>query len=558
MWKFEDLPYARPDMDAYRADYARLLEEMANAENYAAQKEALFALEALDREMSEAVSLARIRHDIDTADPFYDAEMRYWNEVMPTLIPLEKKYMETLVSLRFRAEFEAEFGPQIFRSAEAQLRLADERLAPAKVEQSALVMEYSKLVAGCKTEFEGKPCNFYGLLKHMQNPDRAVRQAAFRAWADLYAGAADQLDEIYDKLVALRVGMAETLDFPNFTEMAYLQRRRYDYNAEDAARFRAAVVKYIVPLTARLYEEQRQRLGLDTLCYYDEPLFYPEGNPTPSGTRDEMVARAGEMYRQLSPETGEFFDFMTEHGLFDLETKPGKRMGGYCSRIGKYKAPFIFSNFNGTSADVDVLTHEAGHAFQGYLAMRIMPLSALTHANMEINEVHSMSMEHFAYPWMDKFFGADADRYRQFHLSEALRHIPYLVAVDEFQHRVFAKPDMTREERYAIWHEIEGTYLPWRNYDGNEFLEKGGFWMQKQHIFMYPFYYIEYALAQLGAFEFHIKACENREAAWADYLALCRAGGSAGYFDLLKIAGLHNPFCEETVKMIAEKIEAML
>lgn len=558
MWKFHDLPYARPDVEAYKAEYLRRLEELAAAPTYAEQRAALLALDEFDTKFSTPARLASIRYDINTADEFYGEEKKFWNGVFPSMIPLDRKYMETLVSLRFRDEFVAEFGDKMFRSAEARLKLADDRLAAAQVEQSNLVMEYSRLVAGCSVEFGGKSCNFYGLLKQMQNPDRAVRKAAFEAWAGMYESISDKLDEIYDKLVALRVGMAETIGFGSFTEMAYLQRGRFDYDAEDAARFRAAVVKYIVPAAAKSFAAQKERLGLDKLHYYDEPLFFADGNPAPSGSREEMVRLAGEMYRELSPETGEFFDFMTAHDLFDLETRPGKRMGGYCSSISEYKAPFIFSNFNGTSADVDVLTHEAGHAFQGYLSMRIMPLSALAHANMEINEVHSMSMEHFAYPWMEKFFGDGADDYRLCHLSDALRTIPYLVAVDEFQHRVFARPGMSREERYAIWHEIEQIYLPWRDYDGNEFLGKGGFWMQKQHIFMYPFYYIEYALAQLGAFEFFIKAEEDRAAAWADYLALCRAGGSVGYKALLKIGGLHDPFEEETVRTVTEKVSAKI
>ncbi|MBR6709432.1 MAG: M3 family oligoendopeptidase [Clostridia bacterium] len=554
MWKLQDLEYVRPDVDAYRAEYERLIDEMANAASYADQRAALMALEALNKKFGTASSLASIRYDGNTADEFYGEEKKFWNSFFPSMIPLRRKYMETLVSLRFRADFEAEFGPKIFTSAEAQLRLTDDRLADAQRKQSALVMEYSSTVAGSTVEFGGVSCNFYALLKQMQNPDREIRRAAFEAWAGMYERISGKLDDIYDQLVDLRVGMSETLEFPSFTEMAYLQRQRYDYNAEDAAAFRAAVVKYIVPAAAKLYEAQRQRLGVDKLRFYDESLFYPEGNPVPSGTRDELVAKAGQMYRELSPETGEFFDFMIEHNLFDLETRPGKRMGGYCSQIGEYRAPYIFSNFNGTSADVDVLTHEAGHAFQGYLSMRSMPLSALAHANMEINEVHSMAMEHFAYPWMEKFFGDRADAYRRFHLASALTTIPYLVAVDEFQHRVYAKPEMRAAERRAVWHEIEQIYLPWRDYDGNEFLAGGGFWMQKQHIFMYPFYYIEYALARLGAFEFFIKAQKDREAAWGDYLALCRAGGKFGYSGLLEVGGLHNPFSEETIKMVTEEI----
>ena len=307
------------------------------------------------------------------------------------------------------------------------------------------------------------------------------------AWGDLYESISGQLDQVYDDLVALRVNTAKKLGFDSYIDFAYLQRGRYDYKPEDVARFRKQVKEVIVPVCQKLRQQQAERLGVDALHYYDESLVYAEGNAVPQGTREELVAKAQQMYRELSPETGEFFDFMVEHEMFDLETKTGKRPGGYCTFLPAYKSPFIFSNFNGTSADVDVLTHEAGHAFESYTASRKLRMLDMVSSTSEINEIHSMSMEHFTYPWMELFFGDKADDYRYAHLMDALMVIPYMVSVDEFQHRVFEKPDMTAADRRAVWHQLEETYMPWRNYDGHSFLEQGGFWMQKQHIFLYPF-----------------------------------------------------------------------
>ena len=293
---------------------------------------------------------------------------------------------------------------------------------------------------------------------------------------------------------------------------------------------------------AEIRERQRRRLGVDTLRYYDEALLFADGNANPEGTEAELVEKARQMYREMSPETGEFFDFMVTYGLFDLATRPGKRMGGYMTRFPGYKAPFIFSNFNGTSADVKVLTHEAGHAFQGYLAMRSIPVSMLSGSTAEVNEIHSMAMEHFAGPWAERFFGQNGEKYRTAHLINALDVLPYMASVDEFQHRVYAQPDMTAQQRRQAWRAIERAYMPWRDYDGEPFLEEGGFWMQKQHIFLYPFYYIEYALARMCAFQYYGRARTDRPGAWADYLRLCRAGGTKGYFELLREGNLLNPF----------------
>ncbi len=558
MWKFSELPYERVDVDAFIADGLKRIDGFEHAKT---AKEAIDAYYAMDEAMQKVATqftISHIRHDVNTKDEFYDAEQTYYDQNLSKTMVLNVRQLNVMVNHPFRKELEEALGKIIFTEADAQVKLADERLIPGMTEEQMLKSRYAKLTAGCTTEYMGETCNFYGLLKFMQNPDRSVREGAFRKWAEMYAGIADELDDIYDKMVAVRTSQAKLIGYENYIPFAYLSRGRYDYTKDDVERFREGVKQYVVPAVARIHERQAKRIGVEKLHYYDESFCYPEGNPTPHGTEEEMVKAAQEMYRELSPETGEFFDFMVEHQLFDLTSRPGKHMGGYCTGLPELKAPFIFSNFNGTSADVDVLTHEAGHAFQAYVAAHSIRLSEVRQAPIEICEVHSMSMEHFTYPWMDKFFGDDAPRYREAHLSAALEVIPYLTMVDEFQHRVYAKPEMTRDERYAVWHELETVYLPWRDYDGDPFLEKGGFWMQKQHIFLYPFYYIDYALAQMGAFDFFLRMREDRGRAWNDYLNLCKAGGTVGYFDLLKIGNLRNPFAENTVKDIAEAIEKLL
>jgi M3 family oligoendopeptidase len=392
----------------------------------------------------------------------------------------------------------------------------------------------------------------------MEDKDRATRKAAMEEWAKLYEGVAEELNEIYTELLHVRESMAKTLGMKDYLEYIYTAYSRFDYTPEDVEKFRAGVVKSVVPLADKLFRAQAERISCPDLHWFDEKLVYPDGNPMPAHDRDGLVEAANSFYHSLSAETGEFFDFMREHNLFDLETRPNKHLGGYCTVLADYKAPFIFSNFNGTSADVDVLTHEAGHSFAFYEAMKTQPIADLTDANIEICEVHSMSMELFAHPYTELFFGGDAKKYRAGHLADAVCSIPYLVAVDEFQHHCVAKPDMTSAERAEAWKAMERKYMPWRSYDGNEFLEAGNFWMQKQHIFLYPFYYIEYSLAEMGALDFYLRYNENRETAWESYLALCKAGGSVGYFELLKLAGIRNPFVTQNVVDIMSAIEKKL
>lgn len=559
MEKFRELKYERLNIGEVRKRGNAFIKAFAAAESYEEAKRLYLELSDALAEVETTVSIAYVRNTMDTSDSFYDAEEQFYNKSLPLLVPMTKKINKLLLSSRFRPDFEAEFGKQMFVNPELEEKTTSTSIMLDMVKESQLVTRYSKLVALCKTEYMGQECNFYGLLKFMQDDDREVRRGAMAEFSRLYAGVADELDEIYTKLVKVRCKMAKKLGFSSYTELAYLKRRRTDYTAEDVAEFRRQVREYVVPACAKLYEIQAKRIGADKLRYYDESYKFSDGNPAPVGGSAEMVPLAKRMYNELSPETGEFFEFMCEHELFDLETRTGKRMGGYCTSFPSFKAPFIFSNFNGTTADIDVLTHEAGHAFEYFTASRCQPLSAYEGSTSEINEIHSMAMEHFTYPWMKLFVGEKDEAKHLFaHLSDALCVIPYLVSVDEFQHRVFEKPDMTAAERRAAWSEIERIYMPWRDYDGDEFLSGGGFWMQKQHIFMYPFYYVDYALAQTCAFELYIRSLSDRNAAWQDYMTLCRLGGSRGYFELLDAANLANPFKDGTVKAVVEPIMAEL
>ncbi|MBQ5361082.1 MAG: M3 family oligoendopeptidase, partial [Lachnospiraceae bacterium] len=404
MMKFQDMPYERPDADALKKAYEEAAEKLLKAETYGEARSAFLEVQEEEEKAETMESICYIRNTIDTTDAFYNDELLAIREADASLIPVRQLYQKALSGSIFRGDLEKEFGPQLLRLVDASLKSSDERIVPEVIREGEVSMDYQKDSAAAFTEFRGEKCNFYGLLKHMESTDREERREAFLAWAGLYKSISGKLDARYDELVSLRVSMAEKMGFKSYTDLAYLNMERFDYGPEQAAAFRRQIREIVTPAVEKLRERQRKRLGLDRLFFYDETFLFPEGNPSPIGTTEELVEKAQAMYREMSPETGEFFDFMVKYRLFDLKTRPGKHMGGYMASIPAYKAPFIFSNFNGTSADVDVLTHEAGHAFQGYLAMRSIPVSMLSGSTSEINEIHSMTMEHFAYPWMGSFF----------------------------------------------------------------------------------------------------------------------------------------------------------
>ena len=554
MKKFAELQYVRPDMEKIFARVSGDIAVLKEAKSYEEFRNAYMDYVEADTELETSKTVAHVRNTINLLDEFYEAEMVYFNSQMPKYEILKKEMGEVIVASPFKAEMEKEFGTILIQNMEAQKQLSDESIVDDQVKEAELVSRFMKTQAAATVEFKGEQIGNYGLLKIMQSTDRAERKEAFEAWAKLYEGIAPTLEEVYDGLVKVRAGMARKLGFKSFIPMGYLRRRRFDYTEKELEVFRKQVREVVVPAAAKLYERQKEALGIDTLYYYDESIASPSGNPVPIGDKEYLVGEAQKMYRELSKESGEFFDFMMEYELFDLDSKHGKRAGGYCTILPQYHAPFIFSNFNGTDADVNVLTHEAGHAFAGFTAAKFQKTPELCHSTSEINEIHSMSMELWTYPWMENFFGDKAEEYRKEHLADALMKIPYMLCVDEYQHKVFENPEMTAMERRAVWSGLEKIYMPWRNYAGNEFLESGAFWIKQQHIFLYPFYYVDYAMAQMGAFEFYTKMKEDRKAAWADYYKLCAAGGSMGYFDLLKYSGLHKVLEDGSVKLILKGV----
>ncbi|MFC7678434.1 M3 family oligoendopeptidase [Paenibacillus sp. GCM10028914] len=555
--KFTEYPYKRPDMKEIEQRFKELLQQFEAASTFEEQDEVMSAINQLRQNVDTQSTLASIRHSIDTNDQFYKAEQDFMDEAEPVIQEYITDYYRALVHSKFRSELEAKWGRQLFALAELSLNTFSPEVIEDLQLENKLATEYNQLIASAKIPFDGEELTLSQLTPYELSTDREVRQRAFTARYQFMAEHEADFDRIYDDLVKVRTKIAKKLGYNNFVELGYARMARTDYNADMVANFRQQVQDYIVPIASKLKERQRSRIGVDDLLFYDEGFTFKSGNATPKGDPEWIVENGKKMYSELSPEMNEFFTFMVDNELMDLVSKKGKQAGGYCTYIPDYRAPFIFSNFNGTSGDIDVLTHEAGHAFQVYES-RGLDVPEYHFPTYEACEIHSMSMEFFTWPWMDLFFKEDADKYKFSHLSSGLEFIPYGVSVDEFQHFVYENPDATPAERKAAWREIERKYLPHRDFAGNEYLENGGFWQRQGHIFKSPFYYIDYTLAQICAFQFWVRLHENYEAAWADYLKLCQVGGSKSFVELVKYAGLTSPFEDGTVASVVGDIENWL
>ena len=557
--KFSEMKYERPNMDEVFGKLAEMTQALRHAETYAQAKDVFEEEDKYCSHIETLQTLAQIRYDINTNDSFYKTENEFWMTVSPQMEEYTNSFNDALLDSPFRKEFEADYGNILFLNGEIKRKTFCADNIPDMQKENQLAQDYEDLLASAQIPFEGGVYTLSQMEPFQNDPDDDRRLAAWIAVGTWYKQNQPQLDDIYDKLVHLRDGMGKRMGYKGYTTLGYYRMQRNCYTKEDLAKFREAVVKYVVPVAEEIYRAQAERLGKSyPLSFADAELEFRSGNATPQGTAEDIIKAGTKFYDELSPETSEFFHTMLDGDLMNLLSTEGKKGGGYCTTIGDYQVPFIFANFNGTQGDVDVITHEAGHAFEAWVNRKRIPSSEIW-PTMEACECHSMSMEFFGQEWADDFFGKDADKYRYSHVAAALKFIPYGTAVDHFQHEVYADPDMTPAERHAIWKKLCGIYMPWYRMDGQiPFFSDGEHWQLKHHIYSSPFYYIDYCLAQTISLEFWAMIQDDIHSAWQKYMDYTKLGGSDTWTNMLKKAGLESPFEGTTLKDICSKAEKYL
>lgn len=558
---FKEAPYVRPDFASIKKQLATYTTALQGADDPDTALAAATSANQLINDYSSQAMLAQIRHSIDTNDHFYDEEDTYWNDNAPLYENEERKYKAAVVASPYQEVLGQIYPEPDIMGMKNDLKMANEAIIPLQQKDNALISEYSKLIASAQIDFAGKVLTLAQLGPYMQDPDRHTRKAATEAYWGFYTAHEADFDRIYDDMVKVRTEIAHTLGYKDYSELSYVYMNRFGYDEKMVAQYRQTVLEKVVPLTQKQYTKQAKRLGLNKLAYYDLPVAFKSGNAKPQGTPDQLVDTAQHMYNELSPETGELFALMVQNHLFDLLAKKGKQGGGYCEYIPSLKAPFIFANFNGTSGDVDVLTHEFGHAFQTYSARWIKD-GLSTFPTFEAAEIFSMSMEFITYPWMHGFFGDAVEKYQYNHLESALEFLPYGILVDHFQHEVYTHPEMTPAERKATWRKLEQQYNPERDYSENEALARGIYFFRQGHIFESPFYYLDYTIAQVLAYQFWKRFnVDHDPEAWHDYTTMAHAGGSQTLMELIKTGHLASPFepgaLDDTLTAISQALDSV-
>lgn len=548
---FSDLTYERPSLDAFRECVLRVRLRIMTAHTAAVVEAALAEFQKELSRFETCAALCQIRHDLDTLDPYFQEELTFYEEAAAVVSELSAGLYSLLLSSTIADDLKEQLGTMIFRKAQNRKETISSEIVPEIAAETALENEYSQILSESIIHFDNKEYPLSMMDPFLESTDREVRKRAHEAVAAYFSSQKDRFDQIFDKMVSLRTDMAHKLSYPDFVSLGYKRMERYDYTPEMVEEFRNFVVKYIVPITVEIRRLQKERLEVEDLKYYDLPNLFASGNPTPSITMDELPEAASKMFQRIFEKDPSFYDVLQAHGFTDLNARKAKSTGGYCETLLDYGIPFIFMNANGMADDVSTLVHESGHAYAAIRSVDSSPFIECLSPTLETCEIHSTSMEYLSYPFLDLFFGEKADAYRQLHMTQALLFLPYGCMVDEFQHRIYEKPDLSQAERHTVWHELEQKYQPFLDYDGVDFYEKGGAWQKKGHIFMNPFYYIDYCLAQVVSLEIWDISRTNPKKALRMYDQLCMEGGNGTFLELLDKAGLSSPFSSDVLKRVA-------
>lgn len=551
--KFSEYKYERPDFEKINTKIVSLVNNMEECKSFEAFDNNIVEINKIRNHVESMKTLASINYSINTHDESISIENKYWDEYGPEYKKIDKIFYEAIVNSDFKEEIENKYGRHFYKLVEFSLKEFSEEIVEDLKIENKLCSEYTKLLASAKILYDGKYNNLSQMNKYMLSDNREERKKASERFYNYFESIEDKFNSVFEELVKVRNRIAKKLGYDDFVELGYLRMKRTEYTEKDVDKFRKEVREKWIPLVDEFNKQKKERLNIDELKYYDDDVEYPGWNMEPVTDYDETLEAASKMYHELSKETGEFFDFMVENGFMDLETKESKGFGGYCTYIPEIKAPFIFSNFNKTFDDVDTLTHEAGHAFQLYMSRNI-DMPEINFPTLDCCEIHSMTMELLTWPWMKLFFKDDEEKFKRTHMATIVRLIPYCMIVDEFQHIIYKNPKLTPEERNSEWRRLEKIYTPWKNYDGNKFLEKGCWWFKQGHIFKNPFYYIDYALAEVCALQIWSNMEENYDEVLENYMEICRDAGKRSFVETVNAGNLKSPFEEGCLDNIIGKI----
>lgn len=523
-------------------------------------EQALLDLSELLSAIEEEGAIRYIRMTCDTTNPEHEkAYLAFLENVVPRVEEALHRLRVRFTGVPAWKDLPPERYEVLRRKWENAVRIFREENIPLKVAEEKLGQRYQKIFGAMTVEFEGRPQTLQQMAKYLEEPDRRVRERAWELIAERRLRDKGEIEDIFEELLDLREKRAKNAGFENFRDYAFCERERFDYGPKECEEFHKGVEEAVVPLLRLLHKERAKRMGLKRLRPWDL-LVDPEGRPPlrPFEDPEDLVHGVQEIFLRLDRRLGELFSKMAELRLLDVANRPGKAPGGYQSTLTERRLPFIFMNAVGRDQDLWTLLHEAGHAFHTLLS-RDEPLHMYRDPPLEFAEVASMGMELLASPFLDVFYPKEEERRRSLeeHLYAIVRLLCWVATIDAFQHWIYTHPGHSRAERRRAWVAVFrrfGGLEDWSGYE--EVLEHE--WHRQLHLFLAPFYYIEYGIAQLGALGLWQKSQEDREKAIADYIRALSLGGSRPLPELFSAAGLPFDFGPSALARAAKTLHQAL
>ncbi|RZT15512.1 M3 family oligoendopeptidase [Fictibacillus sp. BK138] len=542
MIKFTDMQYTRPEISELEEQFHSCCVTLEKSNDLDEVLEAIRVINRLRSGFETMQAIASLRYYADLKNSFYEEERTYFDSHGPFFSKLVSTYYISLLKAPLRERLEQILGTQLFVIAESYKSTFSQDIVPYLTEENRLVTEYRKLLGTATTKFEDRTWKLNELIPLLNDKDRQTRIKGFTIKFKIFSELEEEIDDLFEKLVHVRTKISKKLGFENFIMLGYNRLKRSDYDQGLVSKFRDQVAESVVPFIKEIEDRKRSRLGLDSIKFYDEMIFFKEDPILLQKSLEDVLKAGTKLFTEMSEETKEFFTYMVDNELMDLVNRPNKVSGAFINFIRDYKAPFMFGSIHGTGSDLRTLLHEAGHGFQFYLC-RDKPVPEYLAGTYEVTEIASMSMEILTEPWYHLFFTPeDSEKYKEKLILQHFQMAPYVCAVDEFQHVIYDQPELSKEERKQVWKDLEKKYLPNRDYDSNEYLLKGNFWQQQSHIFFSPFYYIDYALAHVCAMQFWKSYKNDPVKTWGDFVKLCKYGGTLSFLDLIEKTNLVSPF----------------
>jgi len=555
--KFEEINYKRPNFLNVQNNLVALTKKFEEANSFEDQNKIFLEIYGIEQNYFASSIMANLKFKQNIKDSFFENEVKFYGEENPKFANLFNQFIKAVLQSKFYDNYKELYGVYLLKRYKARLNVINPKIINELTEVSKLEKEYTKFFGSAKFEIDKQQKTGTDVKALFQNTDSKTRKFAYDLYFGFFYNNKEKFDNLFDKLVKKRHQIAQKLNYNNFVDVAYQSRLRFDYSIEDVGMFRENILKYFSPIIKRLALKQKENIGIKEIKYYDEALLFKTGNPQPIGDVDLLVKKTKHVYEKLGKETEAFYKVLIGNKLYDLENRENKYGGGFCTFFPNTKLPFIFANFNKTDHDVKVLIHEVGHAFQKYCC-RNYNVSEFYRPMSDLSEIHSFGMEFLTREHMHYYFEDKSEDYLFKHLFDSINFLPYGCLVDHFQHVVYEKPEMSPTERNETWLSLAKLYKGGINNEGNKCLESGRFWQRQGHIYVMPFYYIDYVLAKICALQLWKENHNSKEKTWDKYMKICRLGGKYGYLETLKMAGLASPFDENNLKSISEFVSEKL